>query len=125
MAAIHGKNGTVSFTSLTFELMSWSVDATADTAEATAMQATNGAKIYLAGFIDWTATCEVLTPGAGVGLAAIGTTAVLTLVPASAAGKDYVGNAICTGVGVASDKDGIVTSTLSFQGSGQLVEAAV
>ena len=125
MAAIHGKTGTASFTSLTFELLSWSIDATADTAEATAMGATNGAKIYLAGFIDWTATCEVLTPAAGVGLVAIGTTAALTLVPATGTGKDYVGNAICTGVGVASEKDGVLTSTLSFQGSGQLVEAAV
>ncbi len=123
MAAMHGKGGTAVFASLTFEMLSWSVDATADVAEATAMAAANGAKIYLAGFKDWTATAECLLPKAGGGVAALGTTAALTFDTVTDGGLAYAGSAICTGFSPTSDKDGVATITFSFQGSAILTEA--
>ncbi len=123
MAAIHGKAGAADFSGLIFEMLSWSIDATADMAEATDMGDTW--KTFLAGFVDWTATTECILPKAGEGIAALGTSATLTLVPASGLYEDFVGTAICTGFSPVSDKDGIATITLTFQGSGLLVEAAV
>lgn len=125
MAAMHGKGGTGVWTAsgITFEMLSWSVDATADTAEATAMAATSGAKIYLAGFKDWTATAEVLLPAGGVGIDKLGDTSTLTFDTSADGGLAYAGTAIATGFSITSSKDDVSTCTVSFQGSGALSEA--
>jgi hypothetical protein len=122
MAAFHGKVGSAVFAGLTFDMYSWSIDASADVAESTVMAEASGYKTYLAGFNNWTATAEVQLPAAGVGLAALGSSATLTMVGST---YDYVGTAICTGVSPAVDKDGVASASLSFQGSGVLTEAAV
>ena len=120
MAAMHGKGGTAAFTSLTFELLSWSVDGTADVAEATDMGDTW--KTYLAGFKDWTATAECNLPKAGAGVAVLGTTATLTFDTAADGGLAYAGTGFCTGFSPSADKDGVAAITLTFQGSGALTE---
>ena len=126
MAAIHGKRGVVTFSGLTLETMSWSVDATADTAESTVMSvaavgAANHWKAYLAGFKDWTATAETLEPAAGGGIAALGTSATLTFETTD--GTAISGTAICTGYSPSIDKDGVGLLTTTFQGTGQLTDA--
>ena len=123
MAAFHGKRGLATFTSLTFEIMSFTIDATADVADATVMDvaAVSSAthwKDSVAGFKDWTATCECLEPAAGGGLAALGTEATLTL--DSTAGLSYGGTAICTGYSPSVDKDDAGRLTLTFQGTAVL-----
>ena len=125
MAAMHGKGGTGVWTAtgITFEILSWSVDAASDVAESTAMAATSGAKIYLAGFKSWTATAEVLLPQGGVGLDKLGDTSTLTFDTAADGGLAYAGTAFFMGCSPSSDKDGISTVTLNFQGSGTLGEA--
>jgi len=121
MAAMHGKGGTGVFSGLTFELLSWSIDGTADIAEATDMGDTW--KTYLAGFTDWTATCETNLPKTGAGVAALGTSQTLTFDTAADGGLAYAGTAICTGFSPSADKDSVATCTLTFQGSGTLSEA--
>lgn len=126
MAAFHGKRGTASFTSLTFEMLSFTIDATADTAECTVMDSSAVAaakhwKDYVIGFKDWTATVEVLEPAAGVGIAALGTEATLTL--DGTVGLAYSGTAICTGVSPAVDAHDTGKCTLTFQGVDQLSAA--
>ncbi len=123
MAAFHGKRGLATFTSLTFEMTSFTVDATADVADASVMNAAAVTaathwKDSVAGFKDWTATCECLEPAAGGGIAALGTEATLTL--DSTAGLSYAGTAICTGFSPSVDKDDAGRLTLTFQGTGQL-----
>lgn len=119
MAAFHGKRGTASFTSLTFEITSFTVDATADVADASVMNAaavtaSTHWKDSVTGFKDWTATCECLEPAAGGGLAALGSEATLTL--DTTAGLSYAGTAICTGYSMTNDKDDAGRLSLSFQG---------
>jgi hypothetical protein len=123
MAAFHGKRGVATFTNLTFELQSWSIDATADTADVSVMDvsaagATKHWKDYVAGFKDWTATAECLEPAAGGGIAALGTEATLTM--DSTDGLAYAGTAICTGFSPSSSVDDAGRLTLSFQGVSQL-----
>ena len=123
MAAIHGKRGVATFTSLTFEMQSFTIDATADTADssimdASAVSASTYWKDFVAGFNDWTATVECLEPAAGGGIAALGTEATLTL--DSTAGLSFAGTAICTGYSPTVDKDDAAKLTLTFQGVSQL-----
>lgn len=122
MAAFHGKKGSATFTNLTFEITSFTVDAVAGVADSTVMDvnAVTSAthwRDYVAGFKDWTATCECLEPAAGGGLAALGTEAALGLDATD--GLDYAGSAICTGFGVTIGDDA-GRLTLSFQGTGTL-----
>ena len=119
--AIHGKTGTASFTGLQFLMTSWSVSASADTAEATDMGDTW--KTYLVGFKDWTATCECNLPDDGGGIAALGTSATLTLDTGDGTGLACAGTAICTGFAPTADANGVAKITLTFQGSGALTES--
>ncbi len=118
MATIHGKAGSVTFPSdgKFEEVTSWTIDATADVAEATGMDATVFWKTYLAGFTDWTASVE--TNWSSSGLAALGDTATLTLTLVS--GTTISGNAICTGYGETTDMNDVIKQRYTFQGSGAL-----
>jgi len=126
MAAFHGKHGTADFTSLVFEMTGWSIDATADTAECTVMNATGVTsathwKDHLPGFKDWTATAECIEPATGGGIAALGTEAELTM--DGSTGLAYSGSAICTGFSPSVSKDDVGRLSLSFQGTTQLSAA--
>ena len=119
MAAFHGRRGIVDFTGLTFEVTSFTVDATADTAESTILNSASVTsathwKSYLAGFKDWTATVEAVLPAAGAGLAALGTTAALGLDTTD--GLDWAGNALCTNVSITNGADDTTRATFAFQG---------
>ena len=126
MTAFHGQRGVVTFTGLTFDITSFTVDATADTAESSIMSsvAVTSAthwKSYLPGYKDWTATVEGVLPALGVGLAVLGTTAALGL--DTTAGLDYTGNAICTGISMNVDANDVARCTMTFQGIAGLVAA--
>jgi hypothetical protein len=126
MAAFHGRRGIVDFTGLTFEITSFTVDATADTAECTilnsaAVTSATHWKDYLVGYKDWTATVEGVLPALGVGLAALGTEAALGLDTTD--GLDWAGTAICTGVSMANDSGDVGRCTMTFQGVAALTAA--
>ncbi len=126
MAAFHGKRGVATFTTCVFELTAWSVDAKADTAESTVMDATAVSaathwKSHLVGYKDWTATAEGVEPATGSGIAALGTSATLTL--DSTDGLAYSGTAICTGISPSTEAQGIGKVSFTFQGNGQLSAA--
>ena len=123
MAAKHGKGGSATFAGLTFELRDWSFDATADVAESTVMGSPS--KTYLAGFLDWTATCELVLPAGGVGVLAsvLGQPPATLVLLVGAGGKSYTGQAICIGIGANSSSSDVGLATYNFQGSSTLVES--
>lgn len=128
MAAIHGKNGTVFFDSTEAGTVTgWSLEATAGTAESTAMGNANGAKTYVASFLTWTAKVDVFIDGLDWTLASdLGASALLVLhvgVPEAESAKKYTGSAILMSMDFALDKDGVGTITHNFQGNGVLTEA--
>ena len=119
MSAIHGKNGTITFTGITpVNITSWSLDANCDMADATEMSQTE--KVYLAGLKDWTASADCLVDSGGLAgeLAAVSSSATLTLTYYT--DKTIAGNAICTGMSVGVGIDGAETVSYTFQGSGGL-----
>lgn len=135
MAAFHGKLGSVTFSGdAILNVTSWSINATAKVSESTAMNADDGAKTYLAGYLNWTATVEGIledteTPGGdpdpttdiadsdGAALVLYGSTAGGELA------KKYSGTAIVTSISYRIDKNDVEKITYSFQGSGELAEA--
>ena len=126
MAAFHGRQGVITFALGTFEVRSFSVEATCDAAEATVMSSASVTsathwKDYLPGFKDWTASCELVEPATGSGLLALGTESTLTL--ESSGGLAYSGTAICTGIGAGVEAQDIASASWSFQGTAQLTAA--
>ena len=126
MAAFHGNRGVVTFTGFTFEITSFTVDATADMADSTvsnaaAVTSATHWKTSLPGYKDWTATVEGVLPVAGVGLAALGTSASLGM--DTTAGLNWSGNAYCTGVSMTNSSDDVARCTMTFQGIAALTAA--
>jgi hypothetical protein len=131
MAALHGKKGRAVGAGLTFEIYSWTLNATADTAESTVMdcQAVGAAthwKSHAVGFKDWTATVEGRLPAAGIGMTILGTSLALELATdvAAGGGRMYSGTALVTGIVPSTDRHDICAVTVTCQGNGQITEAA-
>ena len=134
MAVFHGKEGQVRWDTTgganeneIEHITNWTVTATADTAEATAMGDTY--KSRTVGFQDWTATATgyVDTAGLDVPLATGGTEAIGEETPAElelyfdAVGAPgavalLYGTAICTDISINTDADSNPTVTYTFQG---------
>lgn len=135
MALFHGKKASIYWDSqgVDTELQhaqSWSLTATKDTVEVTAMKDTW--KTYLSGNTDWTATVTCLTDttgtditlnnaGAPDGLGQKTARLELYFLYSISDYKSLFGNAICTGISENTDVNGVGTVTYSFQGYGQLL----
>jgi hypothetical protein len=136
MAAFHGKAGRVSWDgTATSNVLSWSIEATCDVADATAMSAVAVAaathwKDYEIGFNSWTATVECnlddggLDPDVGADLVINGATLILYEGITAQSVRKYTGVGIITGVSPSIDKDDIAKCTYTFQGHGALAVAA-
>jgi len=116
MAIIHGKAGSVTFSGGDFTVVkSWSADVSIDIEDTSGMGAETF-KTKTAGLKDWTADVECVF--SVTGLAALGTSATLTLTRIS--GSAMSGMAILAGYGEGSTVEGVVTQTYKFEGSGTL-----
>lgn len=117
MAAFHGKGGSATFAggAVVGNLLSWSIDITADIAEITDMG--DNWKSRLSGFKDWSATLECLTDSTGTGGVSVVGGAAAALVITAASGDTYTGNAICTGITSSADANDAAKVSFSFVGA--------
>lgn len=115
MAEVAGKTGTLTFTGLTAGVKSWGLDLKGDTLETTDYS-DSGHRTYIAGLDGWTASCELNWDTANT--VSIGDSATLDLKIVGDTEK-YSGTALVTGISISSNVDGVVTATISFQGSGE------
>jgi len=128
MATFKGNDGVVLIgTDAMAEVISFSVDETADTIEDTAMGDT--AKSYKASFTDFSGTVETYfddTDTAQTNCTA-GSSITLNLQMEGNTSGDHklTGSAIVTSRSIGVTSDGIVTATYSFQGTGGLTETTV
>jgi hypothetical protein len=128
MATFKGNDGVVLIGSDTMaEVISFSVDETADTIEDTAMGDT--AKTYKASFTDFSGSVETYfdDTDAAHNACTAGSTITLNLQMEGNTSGDHklTGSAIVTSRSVGVSSDGIVTATYSFQGTGGLTETTV
>lgn len=128
MATFKGNEGVVLIgTDAMAEVISFSVDETADTIEDTVMGDT--AKSYKASFTDFTGTVETYFDDTDTAQnnCTAGDSITLNLQMEGNTTGDHklTGTAIVTSRSVGVTSDGIVTATYSFQGTGGLTETTV
>jgi len=114
---VAGKGGSITCTNLTVGIKSWSLNLVGDALETTDY-GDNGHRTYTVGLDGWTGSCEV-NWDAGNKLLVIGaviTNLIFTVVTTTTL---YTGaEAIVTGIAVTSSVEGLVTMSVTFQGSG-------
>ena len=123
MATHTGSEGTIKVgTDTVGELRSFSLETTGDTIETSNMGTT--ARTYKAGLTAWSGTASLFwdETDAGQTALALGTEIVIKVYPegATAGDKYYTGSAIVTAKSVSASFDGLVESSISFQGTGAL-----
>ena len=123
MATHTGSEGLIKVgTDTVGELRSFSLETTADTIESSNMGTT--ARTYKAGLTAWSGTASLFWDETDVGQLALvlGTEIVIKVYPegATAGDKYYTGSAIVTAKSVSASFDGLVESSISFQGTGAL-----
>jgi len=123
MATHTGSEGTIKIGTDTLgELRSFSLETTGDTIETSNMGTT--ARTYKAGLTAWSGTASLFwdeLDAAQIALVA-GAEITIKVYPegATAGDKYYTGTAIVTAKSVSASFDGLVESSISFQGSGAL-----
>ena len=128
MATFKGNDGVVLIgTDAMAEVISFSVDETADTIEDTAMG--DAAKTYVASFKDFSGTVETYFDDTDTAQnnCTAGDSITLNLQMEGNTTGDHklTGSAIVTSRSIGVTSDGIVTATYSFQGTGGLTETTV
>jgi predicted secreted protein len=126
MATHTGSEGTVKVgTDTVGELRSFSLETTGDTIETSNMGTT--ARTYKAGLTAWSGTASLFWDETDAGQLALvlGTSVTIKVYPegASTGDKYYSGSAIITAKSVSASFDGLVESSISFQGTGALTFA--
>jgi hypothetical protein len=129
MATFKGNDGTVkSGSNAIAQIISFTVDETADTIETTTMG--DAAKTYVASFKDATATVETYfddTDSSGQGTLTVGSSVTVNFQMEGDTTGDHKlsGTAIITGFSLGVSADGINTATYSMQISGGLTVGTV
>ena len=123
MATHTGSEGLIKVgTDTVGELRSFSLETTGDTIETSNMGTT--ARTYKAGLTAWSGTASLFWDelDAGQLALALGTEIVIKVYPegATTGDKYYTGSAIVTAKSVSASFDGLVESSISFQGTGAL-----
>jgi predicted secreted protein len=123
MATHTGSEGLIKVgTDTVGELRSFSLETTADTIESSNMGTT--ARTYKAGLTAWSGTASLFWDETDAGQLALvlGTEIVIKVYPegATTGDKYYTGSAILTAKSVSASFDGLVESSISFQGTGAL-----
>jgi hypothetical protein len=129
MATHTGSEGTVKVGANTIaEIRSFSIDETGDTLEDTTMGDT--ARTYKSSLTSFSGSVDVFydeTDTTGQGALTVGSEITINAYPeGDTAGDTYkTGSAIVTGVSLTSSFDGMVESSITFQGNGSLTTTTV
>lgn len=129
MATHTGSEGTVKVgANAIAEIRSYSLEETADTLEDTSMG--DSARTYKPSLKTFTGTVDVFwdeTDTTGQGALTNGAEVTLAVYPEGDAAGDtyYSGSAIVTGISVTASFDGMVESSISVQGTGDLTTTTV
>lgn len=129
MATHTGSEGTVKVGANSIaEIRSFSIDETGDTVEDTTMSDTS--RTYKSSLTSFSGSVDVFwdeTDTTGQGALTVGAEITINAYPeGDTTGDTYkTGSAIVTGVSLSSSFDGMVESSISFQGSGALTTTTV
>ena len=128
MATHHGKEGVVKTgANVTGEVTAFTLETTADVVEDTALS--DSAKTFLAGRTSFSGTIECNWDETDTSQeeCTVGSSLTFTLLPEGNASGDasYSGTGIVTGMSISNTLDGVITRSITFQGSGALTVSTV
>jgi len=115
MAEVAGKGGSITCTGLTAGVKAWSLNLVGDALEVTDYSDA-GIRTFIVGCLGWTGSCEINWDTANT--ITVGETIAALVFSIVGATEKYTGAAIVTGISVSSSFDGVVTASISFQGTG-------
>ena len=115
MAEVAGKGGSITCTGLTAGVKAWSLNLVGDALETTDYSDV-GVRTYIVGALGWTGSCEINWDTANT--ITVGDVIAALVFSIVGATEKYTGEAIVTGISVSSSFDGVVTASITFQGSG-------
>lgn len=121
MAEVAGKGGSLTCTELTVGVKSWTLNLVGDALEATDYtDGATGQRTYIAGLKGWTGSCEVNWEATNtIDVGDLITDLRFNIVNTTTYYKGA--SAIVTGISISSAVEGILTMSVSFQGSGTCV----
>lgn len=132
MATVTGQDGQVSVAGAAVSnVTSWSIDMTADTVDATVMGSSH--RTFKSGISSFSGSFDVLVDetldGSATGTmygmdgnASVQGDALAFIFTTSTGGKTYSGNGIITGKSVSAEMEGMISMSVTFQGTGDLAE---
>lgn len=119
MAEISGVDGSVNFSGSSGYVKSWTLSYVGDALETTNFDSTGATRTYIAGLTGWSGSFDALYSTSNTAVpGAIGT---LNLKSGSSTGLgNWSGSIIITGMDMTTPRDGLVTQSYTFQGTGTL-----
>ena len=118
MSEISGKDGSVTLSGAQTYVKSWTLSYAGDALETTNFDDSSGGRTYIAGLTGWTGSYDALYSTANTAVPS-GTGTVYLRSSTGTVGV-WSGSVIITGMDVGTPRDGLVTQSYTFQGTGQL-----
>lgn len=118
MAELHGKDGSVVFSNATTTVKSWTLTYVGDALETTNFDDSSGSRTYIPGLKGWSGSFDALySTGNTATPCSSGT---IYLKSSTGVAVTWNGTAYITGMDITTPRDGLVTQSYTFQGSGSL-----
>lgn len=118
MAEISGVDGSIDFTAGKTYVKSWTLSLLGDALETTSFDSTGATRTYIKGLTGWSGSFDSFYSTGNT--ATPGTTGTLNLKTSTGSVGAWSGGVIITGMDIATPRDGLVTQTYTFQGTGTL-----
>jgi len=125
MAHLSGRTGMVYIAGDIAGCKSWTIDYSVDMLDTTDFAdgaATNSARTFLPGLSQWSGSFEINKDGAPMALGTSSTAVSLKLEEDTT--SYWSGSAFITSISASNSVDGLVTYSMTFQGTGELTESA-
>jgi len=128
MATHHGKEGVVKTGSnVTGEVTAFTLETTGDVVEDTSL--TDSAKTFIAGRTSFSGSveCHINETDTSQEEMTVGSSLAFTLLPEGNTSGDasYTGSGIITGMSISNTLDGVISRSVTFQGTGALTVGTV
>jgi len=118
MAEMSGVDGSVEFTGSSGTIKSWTLSYAGDALETSNFDDSSGGRTYIPGLTGWSGSFDCLYSTGNT--AGPGSTGAITLKTTTGTAGLWYGGIIITGMDVTTPRDGLVTQSYTFQGSGLL-----
>lgn len=118
MAEVSGTDGEVILLNAATTIKSWTLSYIGDALEVTNFDTTGASRAYIPGLTGWSGSFEGFFSGSNI--AVPGSTGTLTLKTVGGSTGLWHGSMIITGMDISTPRDGVITQSYTFQGTGAL-----